>query len=116
MKDIELELPCDLTEEEIQHRAQQLGATIAEYDDVESAKKDAMKEFGERLGELRGRMRRFSLVIRTKSEQRIVKCLVNFNDPTVGIKRIVRLDTGEIYAERPMTDEERHLFEKSRPN
>lgn len=111
-RDLDLELWCDLTPDEIQERAQQLGASLAEYDAVESDKKDAMKEYGEQLKEIAGRMRRLSRIIRSKQEQRIVKCAIFFHVPVVGTKRIVRMDTGEIVREEAMTQAEsqQHLF------
>lgn len=35
-----------------------------------------------------------------------VRCRVYFNEPQIGLKTIVRVDTGEIVSVEPMTDEE----------
>jgi hypothetical protein len=117
MKVIELELMCDLTHEEIQYRAQELGAAIVEQDEVESRRKDVVKEFAEQLKDIHGRMRRLSQVIRTKSERRIVKCAVTFHTPNTGFKQVVRLDTGELCREERMTTDEcqQHMFVSSEP-
>src|SRR5262249_39580173 len=112
MKEIDLELWCDLTDFEVQERAQQLGAAVAEYDQVDSDKKDSMKEYTEQLKEIAGRMRRLSRIIRNRTEVRIVKCTVSFHTPVAGTKRIVRLDTGEIVREEAMSiaESQQHLF------
>jgi hypothetical protein len=102
-KEIDLELWCELTGDEIQERAQQLGNALSEYDRVDADKKEAMKEYAESLKEISGRMRRLSGIIRNRTEQRIVKCIVTFHTPVAGTKRIVRLDTGELVREEAMT-------------
>jgi hypothetical protein len=111
-KEIVLELWCDLTDDEVHERAQQLGASVAEYDQVDSDKKDAMKEYGDQLKEISGRMRRLSRIIRNRTEQRMVRCAVMFHTPTVATKRIVRLDTGEMFRDESMTmaEQQQHLF------
>jgi hypothetical protein len=110
---MEVELSCDLTEEEVQYRAQQLGAAVVEQDEVTTHKRDANKGFNEELEEIAQRMRLLSRAIRNKSERRLVRCAVTFHTPTQGAKRVVRLDTGELVREEPMTLDEcqQHLFE-----
>ncbi len=109
---IELELSCELIEEEVQYKAQQLGAAVVEQDETASRKRDAMKTFNEELEEIAQRMRLLSRAIRTRSERRLVRCAVTFHTPVQGSKRTVRLDTGELCREEPMTMEEcqEHLF------
>ena len=108
-KEVELELPCDLTEDEMRCKVQQVAAALAETDTVESAKADADKEFKRQLQELNERMRRLGKHVREKSEIRMVICTVEFNVPQIGVKRVTRKDTGELVREVPMTDEERQL-------
>ena len=119
-KEIEVDLLVDLTPEEVQEPAQQLSSTITEYDQCESAKRDAMKAYSEELQSLRGRMKALSKVIRDKAELRIVHCLVELDTPIPGHKRLVRLDTGEVVCEKLMTDDDRQqpMFpeSKSKPN
>lgn len=112
MKEIDLELWCDLTDAEVQERAQQLGAAVAEYDQVDSDKKDSMKQYTDQLKEISGRMRRLSRIIRNRTEQRMVRCAVQFHTPVASTKRILRLDTGEIIREEAMTmaESQQHLF------
>jgi hypothetical protein len=113
MKQIEIQLACELSQEEIQFRAQELGVSVADYDVVDDEKKSVMKNFKERLEVISHRMRRLSRIVQEKREFRMVPCAVEFHVPAVGSKRIVRTDTGEIVREEPMNAEERqnNLFE-----
>jgi hypothetical protein len=113
LKQIEMQLACELSQEEIQFRAQELGVAVAEYDVIDDEKKSAMKLFKERLEVVAHRMRRLSKIVQEKREYRMVACVVEFHVPAVGSKRIVRTDTGEIVREEAMTPEERqnNLFE-----
>lgn len=106
---IELELPCALTDEEVQSRGRMLSETIWEIDDTEAARTSAMKKFKERLTGLNEQQRKLATAIRERVEKRMVQCAVLFHDPCEGIKRVVRLDTGEMVREEPMTDSEKQL-------
>ena len=109
---IDLELTCELSDEEVQHRAQQLGAAVAEQDEINSRKKDAMQAFADEQKEIAQRMRVLSRAIRSRKEKRLVGCVIEFHTPTQATKRTTRLDTGEIVEERAMTADEcqDHLF------
>lgn len=105
----ELELPCTLTDEEVQSRGRMLGETIWAIDDTQAARTAAMKEFKERLVGLNEQQRKLARVIRNRVENRMVQCAVQFHAPLEGVKRIVRMDTGEVVREEPMTDSEKQL-------
>jgi hypothetical protein len=68
-----------------------------------------MKEFKERLVGLNEQQRKLARVIRGRVELRMVQCAVLFHAPLEGVKRIVRMDTGEVVREEPMTDSEKQL-------
>lgn len=110
---IVLELMCELTDEEVQHRAQMLGAAVVEQDEIDSRKRDAMKVFGEEQKEVAQRMRLLSRAIRSRKEKRLVGCVIEFHTPTQAVKRTTRTDTGEVVTEGGMTSEEcqDHLFD-----
>jgi hypothetical protein len=112
-KEIYLELMCELTEDELHIRAQQLAAAIGEQDRVKGEKADAMKDYTDQLKEIEERLRIISRAIRSRQEFRMVKCQMLFHSPSPGFKRTVREDTGELVSEEAMTAEERqrHLFE-----
>lgn len=116
MKQIEIHLACELSEEEIQLRAQELGVSVVDLDAVNDEKATVMKRFKERLEVIQHRMRRLSKVVQEKREYRMVPCVVAFHTPAQGIKRTVRQDTGEIVREEPMTEGERqdNLFQQQK--
>jgi hypothetical protein len=113
-KQVEMELLCDLTEEEVRLKSQAVGEAVVEQQRLESNKRDAMKEYNEQLTEVKQRMLAMSRQIRTRTEKRMVACQVDFHIPQIGFKRVTRLDTGELVREEPMTPEERdqRLFER----
>lgn len=115
MKQIEMQLACELSQEEVQFRAQELGVAVTQHDVIADEKAKAMKLFKERLETVSHRMRRLSKIVQAKLEYRMVACAVEFHVPEVGTKRIVRTDTGEVVKEEAMTPEERqnNLFETS---
>lgn len=100
------QLFCVFTQEEIETKGQELSTSMIAYDEVESAKKEATKEYTDQLKALRGTMRGLSRAIRKKGETRPVECIVHFHIPDIGRKRIVRIDTGELVREEAMTPEE----------
>jgi len=115
MKEIVLDLICELNEAEVNDRAQQLSSALQRYDEVEIEKKNSAKKYADLLGELGGQTRKLSGVIRRRAEVRPVFCAVMFNSPTNGTKRTVRKDTGEIVKDEPMSSAEmqNNLFGES---
>lgn len=106
---LELELPCMLTDEEVQSRGRMLGETIWSIDETNTARTEAMKKFKERLVGLNEQQRKLARIIRNRVEPRMVHCAVRFHMPCEGMKRIVRMDTGEVVREEQMTDSEKQL-------
>jgi len=106
---IELELPCTLTDEEVQSRGRMLGETIWAIDNTNAARTAAMKGFKERLVGLNEQQRKLAKIIGNRVETRMVRCVSLFHVPCEGMKRVVRMDTGEVVREEPMTDSEKQL-------
>jgi hypothetical protein len=117
MKTIELKLHCDLDDVELRERGQQMAEAKREFARVAKEKADAMKDFKLQLEEIDARMSTAAEAIREKSEFRLVKCQVLYNVPAVAAKRTVRLDTGEVVREEPMTagEQQQHLFAAESP-
>ena len=115
MKEVTLDLVCELDDDELRERGNTLSATALEYDKVEADKKEATKEFSDQLKELRGTIRKLSGIIRRKSETRPVACIVEFHSPVTGTKRITQKDTGEFVRDEPMTAQEcqNNLFDSA---
>ena len=106
---IELELPCALTDEEIQSRGRMLGETIWAIDETSAARTERMKNFKERLVGLNEQQRKLARIIRNRVEERMVRCFLQFHAPCEGMKRVVRMDTGEMVREEQMTGSEKQL-------
>ena len=114
MKELVMDLSCELDEAEVNQRAQELSSTVVRRDEVSLEKGNVTKGYNERIAELEGNIRKLSKVIRARAEFRPVNCAVMFHSPVVGTKRIVRKDTGEIVRDEAMTSFEcqNNLFEE----
>src|ERR1700733_331003 len=113
MKEVTLEMVCDLDDVELGQRAQALSLTTLKIDEVEDNKTTVNKEFKEELSGLREQARKLSRTLRSRSEVRPVVCFVVYHSPVQGTKRLIRKDTGELYRDEPMTSQEMqaNLFE-----
>ena len=108
-KRIELELFCQLSEEEMRSRALMLAETVHTIDEVQAARTETAKEFREKLTGLLETQRKLSQVLHDGAEKRQVFCRAFFHVPVPGTKRIVRLDTGEVVREEAMSAAELQL-------
>jgi hypothetical protein len=103
----ERELWVDLSDSEINTKAQELSQLMVEFEEVEEEKRAAAKEYSDELKGLRAKMRTISKVIREKKELRPVDCEVRFHCPMVGTKQTARLDTNEVIEQEEMSPAER---------
>lgn len=106
MKEVTLEILCDLDGDELAQRSQQLSLTTLKIVEVEQSKKASMKEFKDQLEALYTQQWKLSLTVRNRSEMRAVICRVQYHVPVAGTKRISIKDTGELYRDEPMTAQE----------
>ena len=90
----------------MQERYMSVSNAMLKYDEVKLARKESSKEQAEEMNALRGEIRPLSKAIRSKGEWRAVKHTIRFHKPTVGLKRIIRLDTGDIVRDEQMSCEE----------
>ena len=102
-KPVELKLPCTLTDRELQSRGLMLGASVIQKAEVEQQRREAAKEFRDRLTGIDELQRELTAVLTSGIEFRMVGCLVQFHTPAEATKRTVRCDTGEVVKEEPMT-------------
>jgi hypothetical protein len=112
-KRLELTLPVDFTQEELDDRRDRLSSAALRYDAVEEEKKTSNAHFTDQLKALRGEVRSLAKAIRRKKEDRDVPCVARFHDPSPFFKTVIRMDTGEVVRAEPMTHDERqdNLFE-----
>jgi hypothetical protein len=101
-------LPCTLTDAEVLERSAELAEVVTDYAEIEGEKSAHAKHFKERLDGLRSRERALAREISSRSVERDVECVIR-QDPIRGCVETMRLDTGELIEDRPMTAEERQL-------
>lgn len=106
---VERELPCALTDEEVLSRGRMLGETISKIDELQEARTSAMKRYRDQIEGLVEQQRKLAVIIRDRVETRLVRCGTLFHSPAEGMKRIIRMDTGEVVGECAMTDAEKQL-------
>ncbi len=101
-------LECELTQGEINDRARQVSALVEDYRKVEEKKKDAVKEWTEEMKDIRAAMNRLSIEANRGTEFRLVDVT---HRPSFETRKMVtiRMDTGEIVEERPLTQDELQL-------
>jgi hypothetical protein len=104
-----MELACALTDDEVRSRGDLLSETITRMDDLQEERASAMKRYKEQLTGLAETQRKVARAIQTRCEVRMVRCGVLYHSPSEGMKRIVRMDTGEVVREEVMTDAEKQL-------
>lgn len=109
-------LKCPFTHEELLERAKELSMHTQNLVQEEATKKEIISEIGGRIAKHRAHMNLLSVQISNGYEMRQIECEVWLNRPERGTKTVVRLDTGEIVRESPMTAAERQMmlpFEKA---
>lgn len=99
-------LTCNLTPEEHRERGRQLAEALEAVDKEtvdQKAEKEAMKD---RLEHLQAECDRLGKIVREEKEDRSVNVRIDYSDAD-GMVYKYRLDTGEMFASRKMTDDER---------
>lgn len=99
-------LLCEIEDEEIAKKANDLAVTIGERDQVKQRRRAAVATFKDKLTHLDEKIVELGESVRTKTERRNVTCieyLVERQNKVI----LVRTDTGAIESERPATPEDR---------
>ncbi len=100
------ELKVVLKPEEVAERADRAAQLLADRDHEEAELKAHASHVKSRIATMESEMRHLSGEVRTKCTYREVQCERRFLYDT-GTVQEVRLDTGEVLNERPMTDREK---------
>jgi hypothetical protein len=100
---------CVLTDKELQEKGAELADAIDEGKRVEAEFAEVKQQFKGKIDGAAGRATGLASTIRAKAEYRSVKCarIFMFDE---GVVREMRQDTGEIIAERTMTDTDRQQY------
>ena len=100
------DLKVSLKPEEIAERADRAAKLLEDRDHEESEFKAHGTHVRGRIAQMESEMRHLSGEVRTKCTYREVDCERRFIYET-GVVQEVRIDTGEVISERPMTDREK---------
>lgn len=107
-KNLKLELPVRLDNEEIAELAHARGRLEAELSEIEQEYSDVKKDWNEKLETKRRSIAQYGIDIRSGKQNRPVLCDEVFRNGTI---QTIRQDTGEVVGTRPasMQEAQRHL-------
>ena len=100
-------LECILSQDEMLKYADILANKNQEKARLEAEKKTIVSEFQAKINSAIAEIDRYSLALATKHETREVDCEIRYNSPDIGLKTIIRLDTGKEVRKVPMTNYEK---------
>lgn len=111
-------LRYEFTEEELRQKSKDLARSVQLQTAAQEEQKAAVAQFKERIEAQVANIGRLSRDINGGWEMRNIDCLVQFHTPTIGSKRIIRQDTGEVVRECAMEKHElqENLFDTSEEN
>jgi hypothetical protein len=104
-KTIERKLPVSLTAKEQEQRGRDLAELTRSLRELIEEKKDAAREYGERIKNLNTKLEGLESAVLTGVENRLVAC-EKIVDHYLGQVTIKRLDTGAVVEQRAPTKEE----------
>ena len=101
-------LPCELTDDEVRAKGEQIAQLIGEIQDAEVAMKAQAEEAKDNIKGLKARTSALSSEVRTRREYRSVEVRESFDWGNRRVE-VIRLDTGEVIRTRETTEAERQL-------
>ena len=111
----EKQIPVKLDSEQVAERSQEMAASAIlaarvelEIDTVKDEARGKLKEMKEGLVAIRGRLKKLAFEVRKGEAVQNVLVEARFASDNSRVE-IVRLDTGEIFETRPVTEEERQM-------
>lgn len=105
-KEITEVLKHELTEAETAEYGRNLAAAEQELANIAAEEKEVKDAFKSRKSAQDKQVDRLTEILGNRYEMRDTECVIVFNQPAAMKCQYVRKDTGEIYLERDMTDEE----------
>jgi hypothetical protein len=110
-------LECDLTAAELAERSKQAADTQLKLRETETEKKRIDQKLGSEIKLLQQEVDRLATIVSKGKERRDVECTSEIDWNSFRI-RYIRLDTGEVYRERDLTEDERqsNLFNEPPPH
>lgn len=104
------QLICKLTEEEYQSKSKELSRLIREKAALADAKAAETRHYNEEISKTELQIQDLLPLIESGEEERQVECHIEFNIPKKGMKKIVRMDTGDSWTEEMTADECQDMF------
>lgn len=99
-------LKFTFTQDEVRDLGQRLARETQTVYDLEQAKKEYDADMGSKIKAANGRVADVTTRVNNGYEMREVEVLVMYDEPSMGRKRIMRLDTNSIVREEAMTVDE----------
>lgn len=99
-------LRCQLTQEELLAAGEKLAELLDNLRRAESERESVVKQYKAKEAELAAQIESQQLLVRNKSEIRMVDC-ENVLDYTAVKCIVTRMDTGEIILDRKLTEDEK---------
>ena len=96
------------TGEELRSMTKELTRLFWERANLEEEKKEKAKAFSDRIADLSLKISARMETLRLGGEFRPTACIEEFNTPEPGKKTVTRTDTGEVIAEKDMTEDEKN--------
>lgn len=101
-------LPCTLTSDETRARGEEAAKIQGDIERVQEQKTAAAADFKAQIETLADRRAKISREIRERQEFREVDTIVRRNEVDLSVET-VRVDTGELVRDRPMSESEKQL-------
>ena len=101
-------LRCELTPQELQEATDALVRGHDQIHELEDEKKSVMDEIKSRIAACEAEVTRNNNLVRNKNTFREVKIMCR-KDFKTGQYTAIRLDTGEVFKERPLMEDERQM-------
>lgn len=105
----QINLFTNFTESERSELAGKLADMNIKISELEAEKKAISSRIGEQIKEVEAEASALSKKVKDNGEERLVKCMIKYNNPSEGRKTITRLDNNETWIE-DMTDPDYEIF------
>ncbi len=93
---VDQNLKCVLTDAHKIRTAEALARSLQDRETLEEEKKKQLHQFAERMDGLNESIKKAFIVLQNGYEYKWTACKVLYNDPKIGEKTLVRMDTGEV--------------------
>lgn len=104
---VERILPCALNQDDLNEVSKQLAANIETLNQERETFKGIAADYRARFRAFEDEQLKMSRIIETEREDRTVICEWHFDNPEIGLKTLIRTDTGETVQVDSMSENDR---------